>query len=460
MDSTQPRTDWILVPEPGFSVVDVETTGFNARGADRVVEIAVVNIGVDGRIRDEYTTLVDPGRDVGPTRIHGITATDLVGAPRFEEIAGDVLQRMRGTVVAAHNVAFDTMFLRAEFDRLGVVLPEFPRLCTLRLATLLCIPSATRQLADCCAAAGIPLVGAHSALCDAVATAHLLSWCLVRARERGLGAREMTSGGPIAGPEIWPRLQTRRRPLPRTKPATTAAADMPFLARVVATLPHDESMPGPDVEYCAALDRALEDRHVTEEEGNTLHDVAQRTRLTRGHVARLHLDYFTTLVRMAFADGVLTEAERADVEAVGRLLGLGPVEVGAQLASAAEVWSTTGTPAGSARRPPVTIDELRTAPVCFTGESRARLDGALLSREQGEALARGLGLCVEPRVTKRLGFLVAADPNTRSTKARTARAYGTRVVGEREFWHALGLVPDAEGPGEYDLVCTRGAPEP
>jgi len=36
-------------------------------------------------------------------------------------------------------------------------------------------------------------------------------------------------------------------------------------------------------------------------------------------------------------------------------------------------------------------------------------------------------------------LLVAADTNTQSGKAKKARSYGVRVVGEPEFWKMLGL---------------------
>ena len=74
-----------------FSVVDVETTGLFPGGHDRVIEIAVVRVRGDGAFVDEYCTLVNPERDVGPTHVHGIRTRDILEAPRFAEIAGDVL---------------------------------------------------------------------------------------------------------------------------------------------------------------------------------------------------------------------------------------------------------------------------------------------------------------------------------------------------------------------------------
>ena len=65
----------------GFAVVDVETTGLYP-STDRVVEIAVVHLNADAEITAEFT-LINPRRDVGPTRLHGITAADITSAPMF-----------------------------------------------------------------------------------------------------------------------------------------------------------------------------------------------------------------------------------------------------------------------------------------------------------------------------------------------------------------------------------------
>ena len=79
---------------PGrFAVVDVETTGLFPRANDRVVEIAIVQLD-GGDISDEFVTLINPQRDVGPTRIHGIAARDVLNAPTFGEVAGDVVRRL------------------------------------------------------------------------------------------------------------------------------------------------------------------------------------------------------------------------------------------------------------------------------------------------------------------------------------------------------------------------------
>ena len=66
--------------EPRLVVIDCETTGFSRY--DRIVEIAVVTL--DPRTFepvDEYDTLINPERDLGPVGVHGITASMVEAAP-------------------------------------------------------------------------------------------------------------------------------------------------------------------------------------------------------------------------------------------------------------------------------------------------------------------------------------------------------------------------------------------
>ena len=87
-----------------------------------------------GVIHDEYATLLDPGRDVGPVFVHGISTSEVRGAPTFAEIAGEILDLMDGAVVVLHDGAFVERFLDAEFARAGVALPLTPALCSQWLA--------------------------------------------------------------------------------------------------------------------------------------------------------------------------------------------------------------------------------------------------------------------------------------------------------------------------------------
>ncbi|MGJ9422513.1 3'-5' exonuclease [Aeromicrobium sp. CF3.5] len=159
---------------PSFAVIDVETTGLVPERSDRVVEIGVVLTDPLGRIEWEWSSLINPRRDIGPTRIHGIAARDVLAAPEFSDIADPLLDALRGRVVVAHNASFDMRFLHAELDRSGYGLPARPEaLCSMKWAGRYI---GAAKLAHCCEAVGIELLDAHSALGDARATAGLVAW--------------------------------------------------------------------------------------------------------------------------------------------------------------------------------------------------------------------------------------------------------------------------------------------
>ena len=165
----------------GFAVVDLETTGLYAGGRDRVVEIGMVLLDPNGAPQEQWSTLVNPGRDVGPTEIHLISAREVLDAPTFAQIAGDLASRLAGRVFVAHNASFDLRFLLAEYDRLGVQIPlaEDTCICTMAAARSF-LPYAERNLSACCRAAGVAQLAHHEALADALAAAGLLSYYLAQ----------------------------------------------------------------------------------------------------------------------------------------------------------------------------------------------------------------------------------------------------------------------------------------
>jgi DNA polymerase-3 subunit epsilon len=204
----------------GFAIVDFETTGLFPERDDRVVEVGVVRLDRDGALIDKYSSLVNPRRDVGATHIHGITASDVANAPTFSEVAGDLLALVRNTAFVAHNASFDLRFLRAEMTRLGVSLPDFPTLCTMRLATKIGKPIPGRKLSVLCEHFGIACDQAHAAIDDALATTELLRICV---RELGgwssadlwqHAKHESTTDRNGAWPSIRPSGRSHRRAHP------------------------------------------------------------------------------------------------------------------------------------------------------------------------------------------------------------------------------------------------------
>ncbi|MET9225839.1 DEAD/DEAH box helicase [Lentzea sp. NPDC003310] len=162
-----------FTPAP-FAVVDVETTGFAPGRRDRIIEIGVVRLRHDGEPLGEWSTLVQPDRQVGASWVHGITDADVDGAPRFAEVADVLARQLDGAVLVAHNLPFERRFLEAEFARAGLSMPVGAGVCTLEVDRIV-HDEGRRKLRDCCAAVGV--VDAeqdHRALADARRTAELL----------------------------------------------------------------------------------------------------------------------------------------------------------------------------------------------------------------------------------------------------------------------------------------------
>src|ERR1700749_3814631 len=106
----------------GWAVIDVETSGFKPGNA-RVISLAVLALDAEGHVEQSVVSLLNPGVDPGPTHIHGLTAAMLEDQPQFADIAGDVIEVLRGRTLVAHNVAFDYAFLAAEAELAGAELP-------------------------------------------------------------------------------------------------------------------------------------------------------------------------------------------------------------------------------------------------------------------------------------------------------------------------------------------------
>ncbi|HEY1600528.1 MAG TPA: exonuclease domain-containing protein [Pirellulales bacterium] len=429
------------VSEMQFAVVDVETTGFAANRADRIIEIAVLRVTADGTIHDEYVSLINPGRDLGPTHVHGITGADVLDAPRFSDVAGDVVSRMANAVIVGHNVRFDSSFVAAEFERAGHPLPSFPSLCTLALTSTLGLGLTNRQLAACCAHFGIQIDERHSAGCDARATSQLLAACLCLAVTNGLDTLELL-GCHEPFPTNWPSLPVTGRSHRRGE-GRAHRSEPHYLSRLVTQLmgmeqPHQSGRLSADiVQYLALLDRVLEDRLVTETEAGELLAVARQWGLSGERVCECHRTYLRELACAALADGVVTESERRDLLGVSRLLGFDNTVLDSVLS---EVRTERGgRPAGT---PAHTHHELISKSVCFTGALACRLGGEAITRENAQQLAEAAGLIVADGVTKSLDVLVVADPNSLSSKAEKARKYGTRIMAEQAFWRSIGVSVD------------------
>ncbi len=154
-----------------FVVIDVETTGTDARMAD-LIEIAGVRVK-GGVVTDRWSTLVDPGRSIVGNQMHGITDADVKGAPSPGDAARQFLAFAGDATLVGHSVGFDLAFLEAALAD-GTRIERGRYLDTLTIARdgYPDLPSYT--LGELSRFFGVTLQQAHRAGPDAEATAELL----------------------------------------------------------------------------------------------------------------------------------------------------------------------------------------------------------------------------------------------------------------------------------------------
>jgi DNA polymerase-3 subunit epsilon len=101
--------------------LDTETTGLNAEGGDRIVEIGCLEM-VNRRMTERQIHFyLNPERSSHPdaAKVHGLSDAFLADKPLFAAIADELLAFVQGADVVIHNAAFDVAFLDAELRRLG-----------------------------------------------------------------------------------------------------------------------------------------------------------------------------------------------------------------------------------------------------------------------------------------------------------------------------------------------------
>jgi DNA polymerase-3 subunit epsilon len=382
-----------------YVAFDVETTGFNK--TDRIVEIGLVTFK-NGQLLEEWSTLLNPQRDVGKSNIHGITASMVSTAPLFEEIVNDIFRIINGRVLVAHQFSFDARMLAQELNRLDVDGDLGKGFCTL-IASRNLLPGTADSLAATCEALGIETADAHSALGDARMTMQIFQKLFEDGQE--VTHAKVNYDNTLNPSRVLQREAFKKAPNDAIDRIKAFTKKVPFPTS-------DEKF----VAYLLLLNMAMQDLVISKAEEAELTHWAEDLGISPTQVQTLHQGYLDSFIQAALRDGVITLQEREMIELVAKALHL-PVEIpdSPQLIQANEESLNVG------KR------------VCFTGEAFG-FSGNTIERADLEALAAKVGLHPVKDVTKKgCDILVAADEATMSGKAKKAKEWGIPVISVEKF---------------------------
>lgn len=112
-------------------VFDTETTGLEHAAGHRIIEIGCVEIVNRRPTGRKFHRYLNPEReiDAGALAVHGIDLAKLQNAPRFAEIAEELVEFINGAELIIHNAPFDVGFVDAEFARLPGEPRSIAKLC-------------------------------------------------------------------------------------------------------------------------------------------------------------------------------------------------------------------------------------------------------------------------------------------------------------------------------------------
>lgn len=211
-------------------VLDTETTGFDPKTGDRLIEVGCIEIDDLLPTGRTFHRLVNPERLIPPDaiRVHGITDDKVRGAPKFAQLADELLEFIGDAPVIAHNAAFDRAFINHELGLCGRLIVEEVRwIDTLGLAQKR-FPGMANSLDALCKRFKISLAERtlHGALIDArlLASVYLE---LKGGKERVLDLS--AARGPLVAGFQPVSHGERPRPLPGRVSPEEAAAHAAFL---------------------------------------------------------------------------------------------------------------------------------------------------------------------------------------------------------------------------------------
>ena len=173
-----------------FAILDIETTGGSPK-TEKITEIAIYFH--DGeKVVSEWSSLLNPEKNIPYfiTGLTGITNEMVADAPKFYEVARELVERTENHTIVGHNVSFDYSFIKSEFKRLGFAYDR-NTLCTVKLSRKTFPGHKSYSLGKICKELGITIMDRHRAAGDALATVKLFE--MIRDNQNGENGLDLIS---------------------------------------------------------------------------------------------------------------------------------------------------------------------------------------------------------------------------------------------------------------------------
>lgn len=172
-----------------FIVFDMETTGFDVAGADRLLEIGAVYVDKLEVTDETFQTYVNPERNIPDviTELTGIDEQKVKAAPDAKAAIDELftfIANFRCNFLVGHFMNFDLSVIEHELKRANCSCSKPKGVDTLELLQLLNVCIHGKDLEDFANEFGVTPVGRHTASGDATTTAHLACQLLTRLKRR------------------------------------------------------------------------------------------------------------------------------------------------------------------------------------------------------------------------------------------------------------------------------------
>lgn len=398
--------------ESVFTIIDLETTGLFPKRYDKITEVALKKVTQNGELIEEFITLVNPNRDLGPTSIHKISNVDITNAPTFEEINDYILNFINNTCLIGHNVQFDVNFLNYEINnRLeNFEIQNENTLCTLKFATEKKLP---RKLEAIQQLVRGNIENLHTAENDTEVIRELfinyeLGHWIQKQKYSPLNFKIENQGE---------KIEVRRGE--GIQKLRSFMEDLIFAANKQTPEFDDYSLNL----YAELVEKSIEDKVVNNRELLEIQEFINAHNITDEDAQNINQQIFRNYCAVANSDFVITEDEKLELEIIGKLLSIDK-ELAQNLLQ--KVTS-------EGQKPKLLNENFSGKSVCFSGDINVEINGKIYTRNEIEWIAEEKNMILKSGVSKQLDLLVVADTQTQSGKAKKAREYDIRILSGNDF---------------------------